>query len=415
MSINVSPISRSERIELIDALRGLAIFGILMVNMPLMYEPITQMLVGASQDIPLHQIVSESFIKFFFEGKFYVIFSIMFGVGFWIFLNKVTPNGSSIIPLFRRRLFFLLLFGIAHVLFLWAGDILIFYALFGFILILFKNASDKKITRWAIAFALIPTILTGLMVAMFTVFSQIPEAQSAIEASMEESMTEIKNFLEKASSVYAEGSFSEMISIRIDEYVNLLPGIIFFYPLIFGMFLFGFLFARKRLITDYVNNLSFFRKVFWWGVGVGIVANTLYTIAFRHTVMSIPDGWMFLFTAMHTFGGVAFGLSYISAMVIIFAKYNKNIFQRLLAPVGRMSLTNYLLHSIITAFLFHSYGLGLFGKVEVWQGIVLTVIIFSAQIVFSRWWLNKFRFGPFEWLWRCLTYGKIQPLRYEDK
>ncbi|MFW6095274.1 MAG: DUF418 domain-containing protein, partial [Bacteroidota bacterium] len=262
MSINVSPISRSERIELIDALRGLAIFGILMVNMPLMYEPITQMLVGASQDIPLHQIVSESFIKFFFEGKFYVIFSIMFGVGFWIFLNKVTPNGSSIVPLFRRRLFFLLLFGIAHVLFLWAGDILIFYALFGFILILFKNASDKKITKWAIAFALIPTILTGLMVAMVTVFSQIPEAQSAIEASMEESMTEIKNFLEKASSVYAEGSFSEMISIRIDEYVNLLPGIIFFYPLIFGMFLFGFLFARKRLITDYVNNLSFFRKVF---------------------------------------------------------------------------------------------------------------------------------------------------------
>jgi uncharacterized protein len=200
------------------------------------------------------------------------------------------------------------------------------------------------------------------------------------------------------------------VSVRVQEFKALLSGILFFYPVVLGMFLLGVWAARKGVISDYIGNLSLFRKMFWWGLAIGIVTNTLFVIASHHAVPLIPNGWSLLATSMHTFGGVSFGLCYVSAIVLLVAKGKLALFYGLLAPVGRMALTNYLLHSIIGAFLFHSYGFGLYGKIEVWQGIVLTIVIFSIQIPFSRWWLNHFQFGPFEWLWRCLTYLKFQPI-----
>ena len=410
MSLKYSPLKQSERIVMIDVLRGLAILGILMVNMPVMYEPITQFMLGTKLDASLHQVISESFIKFFFEGKFYVLFLMLFGFGFWIFMNKAAEKGSSVIPVYLRRLFFLLLFGLAHVLLLWAGDILIFYALLGFILILFRNVSNRKIFKWAIWLTLIPTILTSLMVTVFWIFSQIPEAKTAMDAGIQQGFDNTHQLVVQASAVYSSGSFSEIVSIRIEEFKALLPGFLFFYPVVLGMFLLGVWAARKGIISDYIGNLPLIRKVFWWGLGIGIVTNTIYTIAFRHASMLIPSGWSLLVTSMHTFGGVSFGLCLVSAIVLLFAKGRSASFTGLLAPVGRMALTNYLLQSIICTFLFYSYGFGLFGKIEVWQGIVLTIVIFSVQILFSRWWLNHFQFGPFEWLWRCLTYLKFQPL-----
>ena len=334
----------------------------------------------------------------------------LFGFGFWIFMNKAAEKGLSVIPVFGRRLFFLLLFGLAHMILLWAGDILIFYALLGFILILFRNVSNRKIFKWAIWLTLIPTILTTLMVTVFWLLSQNPEAKTAIDAGMQQGVDEIHQLVEQASVIYSGGSFSEIVSVRIQEFKALLSGILFFYPVVLGMFLLGVWAARKGVISDYIGNLPLFRKMFWWGLAIGIVTNTLYTIAFQHAVPLIPSGWSLLATSMHTFGGVSFGLCYVSAIVLLVAKGKSALFNGLLAPVGRMALTNYLLQSIICVFLFHSYGFGLFGKIEVWQGIVLTIVIFSVQILFSRWWLKHFQFGPFEWLWRCLTYLKFQPL-----
>jgi uncharacterized protein len=114
---------------------------------------------------------------------------------------------------------------------------------------------------------------------------------------------------------------------------------------------------------------------------------------------------------MHAFGGVSLGLCYVSGIVLLIAAGKGEKLKIYLAPVGRMALTNYLSHSIICFLLFYSFGLGLFGKVEVWQGIILTIVIFCLQIMFSGWWLKHFQYGPFEWLWRSLTYWKVQPFR----
>ena len=405
-----SPLKVSERFEIIDVLRGIAIFGILMVNLPYMYEPMTRILLGAKPDASFDQLAADSFIRFFFEGKFYVMFSMLFGFGFWIFMSKKVEEGPGILPVFSRRLFFLLLFGLAHVVLLWAGDILVFYALFGFLLILFRKSSDRKVFKWAVWLTLIPTILSLLMMVVFALFSMVPEAKTGMDSGMQERTVILQQLVEKATVTYSTGTFSEMVSIRLKEYQFLLGGILFFYPVVLGMFLLGMLAARKGLISNYPEHLPFFRRIFWWGLGIGVVTNGLYVIAYQLADMQSASPWSLLVTSMHTFGGISFGLCYVSIIVFLFAGGKSDVLKKFFAPVGRMALTNYLLQTVICTTIFYSYGFGLYGKIAAWQGILLTIVIFTAQVFFSRWWLSRYRFGPFEWLWRSLTYWKVQPI-----
>jgi uncharacterized protein len=407
-----SPLKQTERITVIDALRGFALFGILMVNIHLMYEPMTQMMLGAKPDASVLQIIGESIVKFFFEGKFYVIFSMLFGFGFYIFMNKSTDSNTSALPVFRRRLFFLLLFGVAHISLLWAGDVLFYYSLFGFILILFRKSSDKKIIKWAVAFALIPIILISLMTVGVSLASQVPEVKAEMDVQFQSSLVVMSELVERASLVYSTGSFHEIVSVRVEEYLNLLAGsLMSFCPVILAMFLLGYLAARKGIIKNYMNNLPVFKTIFRWGLAVGIITSGLYAVSFRNATLMVPSAWSLLASTMHIIGGISLGLCYVSGIVILFINGKAGFFSNYLAPVGRMALTNYLVQSITTAFLFHSYGLGLFGKISVWQGMAIVVVIFALQIVFSRWWLSRYQFGPFEWLWRSLTYWKFQPMK----
>lgn len=409
---NISPVAITERIQLLDVFRGLAIFGILMVNMQVFYHPITYMIIGSQSGGESLSVISESFIKFFFEGKFYVLFSMLFGYGFWLFINKQVPDGVRIIPVFRRRLFFLLLFGIAHFVFLWGGDILFFYALFGFFLILSRNISDERLISWAIPLALVPTIIMGFLMIMAWAFSGIPEAAEGMERSMTENAAALKLLAEEALVVHSSGNYWEILSMRLREWLTITQGGIFvFYPVVLGMFLFGSWVARKGYVKNYQEHLPFIRKVFWWSFTSGIILNTLYAISYQHSQPNILNFWSFLSTITHTTGGVSFALVYTTAIILLTAKGGLITFSKALSPVGRMALTNYLLHSIICTTLFYSYGFGLLGKVEVWQGIILTIVIFALQIPFSKWWLKRFRYGPFEWLWRSLTYWKLQPFR----
>jgi uncharacterized protein len=411
MSSKFSPVKGTERILILDVLRGLAIFGILMVNMPLMYEPMTQLLIGADPEASVSQIISESFIKIFFEGKFYVIFSMLFGFGFFIFMNKKNEDGSGIITVFIRRLFVLLLFGAAHLLLLWPGDILIFYALFGIILLLFRKSSDKKVFRWAVSLAIVPFILISLFVLLITLASHDPEIKTMMDANMQKGVEELRLLAENASQTYSTGTFTEMISMRLQEYQALLPAIAFFYPVVMAMFLFGFLAARKGIIHNYKDHIPFFTRLLWWGLGIGIVTSALYAVSFRNAVTTVPNEWSMLSSITHAAGGIFLGFFYISAVVLLFNSGKAEFLKNFIAPVGKMALTNYLAHSFICALLFYSYGFGLFGRVEVWQGIILTIIIYGLQILFSRWWLDRFLFGPLEWFWRSLTYLKLQPIK----
>ncbi len=407
----ITPTSPGQRIDMLDVLRGFAIFGILMVNMHIFYQPMTRMLLGYTGTEPLLNITGEQLVKFFFEGKFYVLFSMLFGYGFWLFINRSSGDGNSIIPTYRLRVFFLFLFGVAHVVLLWAGDILLFYALFGFLLILFRKVTDRGLVKWAVWLALIPGILTLFFAMLITLASLHPESKAAVDASMQAQTNAVKTLIDQSAEAYTHGSFNEIMVARLREYQAMLPGMVFFYPTVLAMFLIGVWAARKQLIQNYREHLPFFRKTLLWGIIIGIPANLLFAYAYTRAPASEMGFWSFISTLTHTAGGITFSLLYVSAIILLSAKGKLFWFRRNLAPVGRMALTNYLMHSIICTTIFLSYGLGLFGKFNAWEGMLLALIIFGLQIPFSKFWLKYYHYGPFEWLWRSLTYLQWQPFR----
>lgn len=405
-----APIAPGGRLILLDILRGFAIFGILMVNMKLFFSPIAGMLLKPDADLPLLVLLPDLLIRFLFEGKFYIIFSLLFGYGFWIFMNKQLESGS-ILPIFRRRLFVLLMFGILHILLLWAGDILFFYALFGFILILFRKSSNRKIAIWAIVLILIPPIVVTFSWGMLALGASVPEGKAAIDASMAESFRTINELIERAYHVYGNGSFTEIVKIRLAEWRMLLPGLLFFYPAVLGVFLLGMLAARKGLAELTAGSLSFYKRVWIWSLLVGVICEGFYTYASLYADMMAPNGFSALASLAHAIGAPALTLFYISSVITLYKKGFLCGLWNALVPVGRMALTNYLMQSVICTTIFYSYGFGYFGKFTTLDGIILVLIIFGFQIFFSRYWLSRFRFGPMEWLWRRLTYLSPQPMR----
>ncbi|HOP12355.1 DUF418 domain-containing protein [Lentimicrobium sp.] len=407
-----SPLPASERIILLDILRGFALLGILMVNMKLFIHPMSAMMLKPPADQPLMVLIPELLVKFLFEGKFYILFSLLFGYGFRIFMQKTAESGS-ILPVFRRRLLILLIFGILHIVLLWAGDILFFYAIFGFLLILFRNSSDRKVVIWAVVLMLIPAFITAISWGMMALGASFPEGKAAIDASLAESSRSINDLIDRAREAYSQGSFGDIVRTRIEEWTFLLPALLFFYPAVLGTFLFGMLAARKQLAVSNTANTSFFRKSLPYTLPIGIVAEAVYTYASLHADMAVPNGISTLASFSHAVGSPALTFSYIGLIVILIDKGSLSGFWNILVPAGRMALTNYLMQSLICTTIFLSYGLGLSGQLNAIQGIILVMLIFSLQLLFSRYWMREFRYGPVEWLWRRLTY--LRPLSFRKK
>lgn len=239
----------------------------------------------------------------------------------------------------------------------------------------------------------------------------IPEVAESVRASIEAASASTRNFVEQATEIYLTGSFLEMAAMRLQEFQMLAPGVLFFYPIVLAMFLMGFLAGRKRILENFMEHIPLFRKTFWLGLAIGLPFSLIY--AYTHLKIDPMgiDALMILNTSGHAIGGIFLSLFYVSAIVLLFAKNKIQWFVHALAPVGQMALSNYLLQSIIATFIFYGYGLGLMGKISALQGIALSLVIFFLQVPISHVWLQYFQYGPFEWIWRSLTYRKLQPFR----
>lgn len=409
MKNSALPVQPSERLLLLDVLRGFAILGILMVNMKIFSNPMTIMMLPYSEISGGESLIPDYFVRFFFEGKFYSLFSMLFGYGFWIFMNKQVEAGN-ILPVFRRRLFILMLIGTLHLSLVWPGDILFFYALLGFLLILFRKSSNRKIAIWGFILVFIPTILMLIIWGFVGLGSLTPEGKAAIDASFQESADTMSALVKDAYNTYSSGTFAEITSMRVKEWLTLLPGLFFFYPSVLGMFLFGTWAARKGLGKADSASANFFKKLLPWSLVLGLTGEGLYTWLSQMVNMSVPTSTSVLATFSHAFGAPAMTLFYISSIVLLLNSGIMRTFWNALVPVGRMALTNYLMQSIICTLIFYSYGLGYFGKFTTLDGIILVLVIFTVQIFASRLWFSKYSIGPAEWLWRSLTYKKRQQL-----
>ena len=407
----LQPVEQKKRIVILDVLRGFALLGILMVNMQFFNVPFTITIgEGRLWTDPVNS-GAYWFIDFFFHGKFYVLFSLLFGMGFFLFLRKADEAGRAIVTIFRRRLLVLLMFGVLHVLLLWYGDILVVYALFGFVLVWFRRKSNRTVLVWAGVFMLLPVIFTALMSGLINLALSVPEAAAEMQAVFAGQEAQFNELTRQALITYAQGSFPEIISMRLTEYSFILGGILFFFPFVIGMFLVGMFFGRKGYLSDIGKNTGFFKKLLFISLPIALIANFFLAQYIPRASQTMPDLELIIVNAGFAIGGPSMTFVYISLIALCIHRGWFSWISEKIAVTGRMALTNYLTQSIIATTIFYSYGLGLYGQVNVWQGIILTVCIYIMQIIWSQYWLKYYRFGSFEWAWRSLTYWKMQPMK----
>jgi len=396
----IGPVTAGERIEVLDVLRGFALFGILWMNMW-----------GWTGDGWHNRIVEWLGVQLG-DGKFYTLYSFLFGLGFAVQLLRAEARGARIVPVYLRRLLALLAIGLAHTVFIWDGDILARYAIMGFLLLLFRKCSPRMLLLFALLSLAFAVEGQWLVDAVSGLRRPHPEAAraAALDRTNEDAGREAQN--RGLLRAEARGTYPEMVVGRAAllrmEYSRWQS---YFYGVNFCMFLLGLYAGRRGIFQNVAEHLPFIRRVMWWGLAVGLTLNATDVVMWE---LSNARGFQWaghLGRMVYSLGRPALCLFYASAITLAM---QSETWKRRLKPLawpGRMGLTNYLLQSVIITTLFFGYGLGLMLYGSASLALVLALVIWPLQIPLSAWWLKRFRFGPMEWLWRSLTYGKAQPMR----
>ncbi len=380
-----APTSLDERSAALDGVRGLALFGVLLVNDLTIFRTsiFAQFLPeGASAgsgalDAPLSTLVT-----IFVDFKAFGVFSLLFGVGLGAQEERARLAGRSFLPLALRRLSFLLVLGLCHLFLIWNGDILTLYALMG----LFAVLLVRLPTRWLFLCAALTFALHLYPVPLPPPFPNMPELRAHVM---------------RATHVYAEGGFRDVLAFRIAEVRAIVPLLMWAAPRTLSLMLAGACAWRLRLFTRDVRGARAIAiTIALLTLGLGL---TLATHA--HLVTGVMDG------VAQNACSVLLALGYVGTLLLLHATNTGARIIALAAPVGRTALSSYLTQSVILGFIFYGYGLGMFGRTSVTTATLLAIVLYLAQILLARAWLSRFRFGPVEWAWRSFTYGKRMRLR----
>jgi uncharacterized protein len=399
----------------VDILRGFALFGILFVNMTLFRLPFQTILLPADASAPWHDQAGMWLIHFLGESKFYSLFSLLFGLGLTLLMDRIEARGGKFVPLYARRLLILLGFGLIHAFLIWIGDILVLYALLGFPLILFRKAKPRTLLTWAIILLILPLLLTVVPTALIELGRSVPEGAAQIDQAFAVAEAGYLADLERAYNIYPNGTFAEITSQRAYDYSTMGLGSFFVLGLnVLAMFLLGVWFGKQKIFQNLDANRPFFRKLLLWGLLLGIPGNAIYATMIPPLSRFEPSWTLTLATIAQSIGAPMLCFAYVSIFALLAGNPTWGKRLSVLAPVGQMALTNYLTQSIVCTLIFYGYGLGLFGKVGTVAGIGLTILIYLIQIPISHWWMRRFQYGPAEWLWRSLTYLKPQPMRRDS-
>lgn len=407
-----APTAASERVAALDIIRGFALFGILLVNMAFFNSPFTLIALDAQWWPGALDRGVQWLIRLLAEGKFFSLFSLLFGLGLAVQMQRLESRGAAFVPLYLRRMLVLLLIGIVHAFFVWPGDILIFYALLGCVLLLFRRRQDRTLKVWMLVCLLIPVVVMSAAAGLLALGRSVPEGAAEIERALAAQTAAYQAMADQALAAYAAGTFAEITAVRVAEYGFMATGTAMGgFAQIFVMFLIGLYAGRQGIWQNISGHLPLLRRVFWWGLALGLAANAVFVVATESSNVAVPDGMGIIRVTAHVIGAPALSLCYAAGIALLL---QKAAWQRRLGPlaaVGRLALSNYLLQSVICTLIFYSYGLGLYGQVGPAAGLALTLVIYLAQVPLSRWWLGRYQYGPAEWLWRTLTYGRRQPMR----
>ncbi|HEX8442700.1 MAG TPA: DUF418 domain-containing protein [Allosphingosinicella sp.] len=402
--VELKAVAAAERVAMLDALRGFALFGILLANlMGFVVGPAPVSMrtvhVGAALAGPV-----EFALEWLVVGKFYSLFSLLFGIGFAIQLQRLEVRGEGT-GRYVRRLVVLFGFGLAHMLLLWIGDILSLYALVGLALLLFRGASDRTLLVCAALLWLLPILWQATM--SYAGFApQQPLIDAAIwtftQFGIDARQGPFPIWTSPDYLIHLRSHPGEIL-VRYHDFVEQLRP-----AKVLAMFLLGLWAGRRRIFADPGAHLPLLRRIAIGGFLLGL------PLAFARAWLGAADGGssarQLLEEVAYCVGTPVLALAYAAAFALLWSRSSGGRLTNF-APAGQMALTNYLAQTVLMCLLFFGWGFALMGRLHLGFLPLVAIAIFRLQLACSRWWLGRYRFGPLEWLWRTLTYGKAQPMR----
>lgn len=367
-------------------MRGAALFGVLVVNLVNAFRVsfLTQ-LVPVEPPEGLLDRAAAAFVQYVLAGKAVTLFAFLFGLGLAVQWERMQAAGRGAGRL-ARRLLVLLAFGTAHLTLVWNGDILTEYALVGLFLLPLLGAPDRTLRRWAVAFLVVHLALPVFAVAA------LPDTER------------LRLLLAEGNRVYGSGTWSEVREFSLREWQIVLPLLATLVPQTFALFIAGVLVWRRGIFQDPGAHRPFLARTAAIGIALGALATALAGFPEwmgTHPVLLLVS----LFSA--SLAPLVLAMGYGAALLLAFQTAAGARLAAWLAPAGRMAFTNYIVQSLVFSWVFFGYGLGLYNRMGAAVTLGFGISFFAAQMAFSAWWLSRHRYGPLEWLWRTLTYGRV--------
>ena len=393
-----------DRIAVVDVLRAYALFGIIITH------SVTGFLAGQAPSpdfmlfTPFDRLVAdlENLLTF---GKFFTIFSFLFGLSFAIQLRNATQKGVGFSGRFTWRLVVLALIALVHGAF-FTGDILIVYAILGLLLIPFRNLKTRTLVITALVLVF---NIPGLLLGIAQVNADPSPEQVAQGAAMQAQFAE---FAQRQFEIKTSGTLAELVHINLTfGLLSKMAFMIFTGRLwiTFGLFLLGMCAGRLEIFKDSEANRRFFRRLMWPSAVVALLTTIVAIV--RPVGFQISSVGDLLASFSFTVQQVSLSAFYVAVVTLLYWRKPSSGLLPSLAPLGRMGLTTYLGQSAFGVLLFYGLGFGLLGKIGVAAAVGASIAFFILQVLLARAWMTRFTLGPVEWLWRSLTYFKLQPLR----
>ena len=428
MRYSSEPVRSRERLSSLDILRGIAVLGILVMNIYVFAMPFA----AYTNPLPMggtepHNIGTWFVTHIFFDQKFMTIFSMLFGAGVILMGGRAEDRGANFAPIFYRRQFWLMVIGLVHAYLIWFGDILFFYSLCGMIVYLFRKKSAKTLIIFSLfVLPIVPLInyASGeYVIDLQQRVGSYEQKAAAGEELSEDEQAAIDEWTEMLPFMLpGEEEVAKDVAAYRGNYVDALkhraPFVAMFHTegfLFFGLWRIGALMLlgmalMKLDVLSANRSTSFYRNMIFAGYGAGLPI-MLYS-AWSMNAHQWDPLWAFRIGLLPNYVGsilVAFG--HIGIVMLIVKTGAMAKLMARFAAVGRMALTNYLMHSVVMTTIFYGYGLGLYGEIPRMQQMLFVAGMLFVQLIVSPWWLARYRFGPVEWLWRTLTYWQRQPFK----
>ncbi len=408
-----APVQIKEREVFMDVLRGFAILGIFIANLGSGFSWYNESAHATGPYLLPELDHKMSFLHhMFIEGKFYSIFSLLFGWGIALQFKRADSKGINAAPTVRRRLFFMLLLGAVHLL-IWPGDIVFFYALLGFILIPLRKFSNKALLITGVILVLSPMLLYWAKMT-WPVLNYPAELMIKTGIKVDSAIMKIQSE-EDFMKIMKQGTWLDQLKMNISGFFWRYNYLFFVsrVPKVLGMFLIGYVIGR----SDFYKNILQYKKLLYWVIGIGLIVGlpanfylSRYITYFNQDYFGLKEKGLHQ-TIFFALGVVPLAMAYVGLFMLSFQTAVGKKILSVLAPVGKMAFSNYIMQSLIGNFVFLGAGLGYMGQVGPVYFTIFGIAVFIMQIILSTIWLKHFNYGPLEWLWRSATYKKWQPFR----